>query len=90
MEHEGAEAWVPVTRSVAKLASAAEECRGCELWEDATQVVFSRGRASARLALVGEQPATRRTGPASRSWAQQVACSPTRWKPQTSIRRAST
>ena len=39
MEHEGAEAWVPVTRSVAKLASAAEECRGCELWEDATQVV---------------------------------------------------
>ena len=56
MEHEGAEAWVPVTRSVAKLASAAEECRGCELWEDATQVVFSRGRASARLALVGEQP----------------------------------
>lgn len=56
MEHEGAAAWVPATRSVAKLASAAEHCRGCDLWEDATQVVFSRGRASARLALVGEQP----------------------------------
>ena len=39
-----------------RLADAAEECRGCELWEDATQVVFSRGRASARLVLVGEQP----------------------------------
>ena len=56
MVHEGAEAWVPATRSVPKLASAAEQCRGCELWEDATQVVFSRGRASARIALVGEQP----------------------------------
>ncbi|KQV75930.1 uracil-DNA glycosylase [Aeromicrobium sp. Root344] len=56
MEHAGAEAWVPSTRSVAKLAEAAESCRGCELWADATQVVFSRGRASARIALVGEQP----------------------------------
>ena len=31
-------------------------CRGCELWEPATQTVFGRGRASARLMLVGEQP----------------------------------
>jgi len=56
MQHEGAETWVPPTRSLAKLAGAAQECRGCELWADATQVVFSRGRAAARLALVGEQP----------------------------------
>ncbi|VXC20633.1 UdgX family uracil-DNA binding protein [Aeromicrobium sp. 9AM] len=56
MQHKGAEAWVPATRSLTKLAEAAEECRGCELWEDATQVVFSRGRAAARLVLVGEQP----------------------------------
>ena len=56
MQHEGAEKWVPATRSLAKLADAAEECRGCELWEEATQVVFSRGRAAARLVLVGEQP----------------------------------
>jgi DNA polymerase len=56
MEHEGAEKWVPSTRSVPKLAEAAESCRGCELWEDATQVVFSRGRAAARIVLVGEQP----------------------------------
>jgi uracil-DNA glycosylase len=38
------------------LASAAEECRGCPLYEDATQVVFGQGRSSARLMLVGEQP----------------------------------
>src|SRR5688500_4502870 len=56
MEREGAERWVPSTRSVSKLAQAAEVCRGCELWADATQVVFSRGRAAARIALVGEQP----------------------------------
>jgi DNA polymerase len=56
MQHEGAEKWVPATRSLTKLAEAAEECRGCELWEDATQVVFSRGRAASRLVLVGEQP----------------------------------
>nr|BFE68631.1 hypothetical protein GCM10020092_019320 [Actinoplanes digitatis] len=30
--------------------------RGCELHENATQVVFGRGAAHARLVLVGEQP----------------------------------
>jgi len=56
MEREGAERWVPSARSTAKLAEAAEECRGCELWKDATQVVFSQGRSTARIMLVGEQP----------------------------------
>lgn len=56
MEREGAAPWVPSTHSTAKLAEAAEECRGCELWEDATQVVFSQGRSAARIMLVGEQP----------------------------------
>jgi DNA polymerase len=31
-------------------------CRRCELWRDATQVVFGAGPASARVMLVGEQP----------------------------------
>jgi uracil-DNA glycosylase len=35
---------------------AAEGCRACELYEDATQVVFGSGRSNARLMLVGEQP----------------------------------
>jgi DNA polymerase len=38
------------------LAEAAEGCRGCDLYKDATQAVFGQGRASARLMLVGEQP----------------------------------
>jgi uracil-DNA glycosylase len=48
--------WVPASREVADLASAARECRGCELWEPATQVVFSSGARSAPIMLVGEQP----------------------------------
>jgi uracil-DNA glycosylase family protein len=48
--------WVPDRPTVTGLRSAAAGCRGCELWEDATQVVFSSGPARARLVLVGEQP----------------------------------
>ena len=36
-----------------------DACRACELYRDATQAVFSRGRASARIMLVGEQPGDR-------------------------------
>ncbi|MCW2776731.1 MAG: uracil-DNA glycosylase [Frankiales bacterium] len=39
-----------------RLREAAAGCRGCPLWEPATQTVFGRGGASARLVLVGEQP----------------------------------
>ena len=38
------------------LRRAAEDCKGCELWKPATQVVFSAGNPRAPLALVGEQP----------------------------------
>jgi uracil-DNA glycosylase family protein len=48
--------WVPERPTVPKLEEAAASCRGCELWEPATQVVFSRGPAPAPLMLVGEQP----------------------------------
>ena len=48
--------WVPERPGLARLREAATECRGCELWEDATQVVFSSGPRSARMMLVGEQP----------------------------------
>ena len=53
----GAQEWVPEgATSVDELREAASACRGCELWEPATQVVFSGGSQKARLALVGEQP----------------------------------
>jgi uracil-DNA glycosylase family protein len=51
--------WVPESRDLADLESAAHECRGCELWQPATQVVFSSGDRSASVMLVGEQPGDR-------------------------------
>jgi uracil-DNA glycosylase len=48
--------FLPKKRTLTALASAAEGCRGCPLYKDATQVVFGEGRSSARLMLVGEQP----------------------------------
>ncbi|MBI5161492.1 MAG: UdgX family uracil-DNA binding protein [Micrococcales bacterium] len=56
IERPGAQQWVPAGAGIAELRVAASGCRGCELWEPATQVVFSAGTASARLVLVGEQP----------------------------------
>lgn len=54
-----ARAGVPERPSLTRLRSAATDCRGCELWRDATQVVFSTGPARASMALVGEQPGDR-------------------------------
>lgn len=58
-ERPGAEHWVPYGADLDGLRRAAEDCRGCELWRDATQVVFSRGAETARMMLVGEQPGDR-------------------------------
>jgi len=48
--------FVPARTDLAGLRAAARDCRGCELWEPATQTVFSAGPADARVVLVGEQP----------------------------------
>jgi DNA polymerase len=48
--------WVPAGAGLEGLRAAARECRGCELYENATQTVFSAGSAAARVAFVGEQP----------------------------------
>lgn len=42
--------------SLEELARAAEKCTACELYRDATQVVFGAGPKSAPLMLIGEQP----------------------------------
>ena len=47
---------MPDQADVPALKAAAVHCRGCELWEPATQVVFSAGNPAAPLMLVGEQP----------------------------------
>lgn len=57
VERPGAQEWVPEQADgVDALRVAAPSCRGCELWEPATQVVFSAGNSHASVALVGEQP----------------------------------
>jgi uracil-DNA glycosylase len=42
--------------SLAKLRAEAADCRNCDLYRDATQTVFGKGPASARMVMVGEQP----------------------------------
>jgi DNA polymerase len=48
--------FIPSPANLDKLRAAARDCRGCELWEPATQTVFSAGPSTAPIALVGEQP----------------------------------
>jgi uracil-DNA glycosylase family protein len=48
--------FVPPDADLDGLRRAADGCRGCHLYENATQTVFSKGPVTARLVLVGEQP----------------------------------
>jgi uracil-DNA glycosylase family protein len=48
--------FVPETTSLRTLSAAAHECRGCDLYKSATQVVFGAGPRSAHVMFVGEQP----------------------------------
>ncbi|WEX73817.1 UdgX family uracil-DNA binding protein [Sinorhizobium numidicum] len=45
--------------SIAALRRQAEGCERCDLYKNATQLVFSEGPADARVVLVGEQPGDR-------------------------------
>src|SRR5579871_998401 len=49
-------ATVPPDATLDALRVAAEGCRGCTLWQHATQTVFGAGAHDGRLMLVGEQP----------------------------------
>jgi uracil-DNA glycosylase len=48
--------FVPSSSSLQTLADAADDCRGCDLYRDATQAVFGEGKKGARVLFVGEQP----------------------------------
>ncbi|MEV8535492.1 UdgX family uracil-DNA binding protein [Streptomyces sp. NPDC051211] len=48
--------YLPSRGGLTGLRRAAADCRGCPLFQDATQTVFGKGPARARLMLVGEQP----------------------------------
>lgn len=56
MRTAGAEQWVPHDGGMRRLREALPECRGCDLWKDATQVVGGEGPVRARMMLVGETP----------------------------------
>lgn len=47
---------MPEALTLPSLHAAAQACRGCELYRDATQAVPGDGPVDARLVLVGEQP----------------------------------
>jgi DNA polymerase len=71
--------FVPAGASLDELRDAAQGCRGCELWEGATQAVFSAGDPHARVVLVGEQPGDQEdrqgqpfVGPAGRLLVQAI------------------
>jgi DNA polymerase len=48
--------FVPRSVDLATLKSAADDCKGCELYKHATQTVFGEGNPDARIVFVGEQP----------------------------------
>jgi DNA polymerase len=51
--------FLPEKRTLEALREAARSCRGCDLWEHATQTVFGEGSQNARMMLVGEAPGDR-------------------------------
>jgi uracil-DNA glycosylase len=73
-------AYLPERLSLPALRDAVDGCRGCALWEHATQGVLGEGAQSAELVLVGEQPGDQEdrqgrpfVGPAGRILDQALA-----------------
>ncbi|HEX5067464.1 MAG TPA: UdgX family uracil-DNA binding protein [Myxococcota bacterium] len=56
MVESSAADFLPPARTLESLRAAAQRCRGCDLYRNATQAVMGEGPARARLVLVGEQP----------------------------------
>ncbi|HEV2644929.1 MAG TPA: UdgX family uracil-DNA binding protein [Acidobacteriaceae bacterium] len=59
----GGEEFVPASRSLSLLRAAVQDCRGCDLYKNATQAVFGEmesGRAAKKslvsIMMIGEQP----------------------------------
>lgn len=54
--YAGADEFLPDSGRLDALRTAASGCRGCDLYQNATQTVFGAGPTRSRLMLVGEQP----------------------------------
>ena len=55
-EKASAAPFVPPKHELAVLRAAAPACRGCDLYRNATQVVFGEGPQDSKVVMVGEQP----------------------------------
>ena len=53
---DSAEPFLPQQHDLLSLRQAAQACRGCGLYQQATQVVFGEGVTRSSILLVGEQP----------------------------------
>lgn len=58
-ETPSAKPFVPEGADLAGLQKAAQGCRGCDLYRNATQAVFGEGSEKARIVMVGEKPGDR-------------------------------
>ncbi len=56
MAAQSAADFVPDTHDLDELSTAAQSCKGCNLYLNATQTVFGEGAPDADIMLVGEQP----------------------------------
>ena len=56
MAAQGAADFVPDTHDREELSTAAQSCKGCDLYLNATQTVFGVGPPGADIMIVGEQP----------------------------------
>ncbi len=75
-----AAAYLPDRLDFESVREAAEHCRGCELWRNATQTVFGEGPEDADAMFVGEQPGDQEdkegrpfVGPAGRMFDKALA-----------------
>jgi DNA polymerase len=55
-DYPGAEQFLPSKKTLASLRTAVQQCKGCDLYQEATQAVFGEGAAKPAVVLVGEQP----------------------------------
>ena len=55
-QKESAAPFVPAAEDIKVLQVAAHQCKGCDLHQHATQVVFGDGPKDAKVVMVGEQP----------------------------------
>jgi DNA polymerase len=54
--YASAVAFLPERKTLKSMREAVRGCRGCPLYQNATQAVFGEGARTARVVLVGEQP----------------------------------